>query len=68
MDTQLFDPFPLTDSQIYQLKLVRAKAYELLALMNDGAKASREKSLAITKLEESMMWYSKAIARSEISS
>lgn len=40
---------------------LRAVAYALDSLCPDG----REKSLAITKLEEAMMWANAAIARSE---
>lgn len=43
---------------------VRSKAKELAYLIDELAPASREKSLAQTKLEESVMWANASIARS----
>ena len=42
---------------------VRAKVYEAANEMNDKIKDSRELSLALTKLEEALMWAGKAIFR-----
>jgi len=42
---------------------IRAKAKELALMLADSAPNSRELSLAITKLEEAVMWANAAIAR-----
>jgi hypothetical protein len=42
---------------------VRASAYGLAMDINDLVPDGREKSLAITKLEEALMWANAAIAR-----
>lgn len=42
---------------------LREKAKELAYLIEELAPQSREKSLAITKLEESIMWANASIAR-----
>jgi hypothetical protein len=42
---------------------LREKAKELAYLIEELAPQSREKSLAITKLEESVMWANASIAR-----
>lgn len=44
---------------------IRAKAHTLAQSMIEAAPPSRELSLAITKLEESVMWCNAAIARNE---
>lgn len=44
---------------------LRAKALEFAQLINDLCPESREKSLAITNLEESVMWANASIARNE---
>ena len=44
---------------------IRAEAKELALLFAELAPDSREKSLAITKLEEAVMWANAAIARNE---
>lgn len=44
---------------------IRAKAKELAELLNEVCPDSREKSLAFTKLEESVMWANASIARNE---
>lgn len=43
---------------------IRDKAKELAYLIDNECPNSREKSLAITKLEETVMWANAAIARS----
>ena len=45
--------------------MLRDKAKELAMLLADECPDSREKSLALTKLEESIMWANAAIARNE---
>jgi nitrogen regulatory protein PII-like uncharacterized protein len=47
---------------IYQS--IRDKAKELAVLVNSVVPEGREKALAITKLEESVMWANAGIARS----
>jgi len=44
---------------------IRAKAKELAELIDGNCPDSREKSLAHTKLEESVMWANASIARNE---
>lgn len=43
---------------------IRAKAKELAYFIEGSAPNSREKSLALTKLEEAVFWANAAIARS----
>lgn len=52
-------------SQQERYELLRAKAKELATMINDMTPASREQSLAFTKLEEAVMWANAAIARNE---
>jgi len=42
---------------------LRSKAKELAYMIEELAPSSREKSLAMTKLEESIMWANASIAR-----
>ena len=49
--------------EVYQE--IRDNAHELARLINDHAPDSQEKSLAITKLEEAVMWANASIARNE---
>ena len=44
---------------------IRDHALDLADLIDDLCPGSREKSLAITKLEEAVMWANAAIARNE---
>lgn len=44
---------------------IRMQGYRLAAYINDQCPESREKSLAITKLEEVVMWANASIARNE---
>ena len=44
---------------------LRNKAKELAYLIDELCPASREKSLALTKIEESIMWANASIARNE---
>ena len=44
---------------------IREKAKQLAYLIDDLCPGSREKSLAITKLEEATMWANASIARNE---
>ena len=44
---------------------IRDKAKELAELVNESCPDSREKSLAITAIEEASMWANASIARNE---
>jgi hypothetical protein len=54
------DDKPTQEQLDYQLRL-RSKIAELAFDLNVHVEDSREKSLAITKLEEALMWAGKAI-------
>ena len=51
------------DGQNEKYELIRATAKTLAYLIDEDCPASREKSLAMTKLEESVMWANASIAR-----
>ncbi|MCH4162435.1 MAG: hypothetical protein LKF39_05815 [Lactococcus raffinolactis] len=51
------------DGQIDKYTVLREKAKELAYLIDELCPNNREKSLAITKLEESVMWANASIAR-----
>ena len=53
------------EGQPAQYEEIRAKAKELAELIDGNCPDSREKSLAHTKLEESVMWANASIARNE---
>ena len=46
-------------------EMIREVAKSLAYFINDNVPESREKSLALTKLEESVMWANAGIARNE---
>ena len=46
-------------------QMIREKAKEFAALIEKECPPSRERSLAFTKLEESVMWANASIARNE---
>ena len=52
-----------TDGQPEMYEAIRKKAKELAYYINEIASDGREKSLAITKLEEAVVWAIAAIAR-----
>jgi hypothetical protein len=52
-----------TDGQPEKYVQIRNKAKELALLIEDLCPESREKSLAMTKLEEFVMWANASIAR-----
>lgn len=58
-----FTYHPPTDEQGGLYKEIRSKARELAELVEARCPNSREKSLAMTKLEESVMWANASIAR-----
>ena len=51
------------DGQPAKYQVIREKAKELAYLIDDLVPDSREKSLALTKLEESVMWANAGIAQ-----
>ena len=52
-------------TQVDRYKALRAHARILAGKIVDYAPVSREQSLALTKLEEAVMWANAAIARNE---
>jgi hypothetical protein len=54
---------PKDHDQAEKYVTIRSHAHGLAALINEHAPDSREKSLAITHLEEAVMWANAAIAR-----
>lgn len=61
-----FSPVIFTSEQKDRIEQLRKKEEELLEYIEKHCTNSREKSLAITKLEECAMWASKAIAFEQI--
>lgn len=53
------------DGQTERYQFIRDTACSLAVLMNEECPESREKSLAITQLENAVMWANAAIARNE---
>lgn len=53
------------ESQVERYPLIREKAKELANLIVALSPPSREQSLAITKVEEAVMWANAGIARNE---
>ncbi|HLM89247.1 MAG TPA: hypothetical protein VK284_09495 [Streptosporangiaceae bacterium] len=53
------------DGQAERYQWIRKEAHQLATLINELAPDSREKSLAITHLEDAVMWANAAIARNE---
>lgn len=54
---------PGNDGQIKRFTEIRSTGKFFAELINDDCPPSREKSIAITKLEEAVMWANAAIAR-----
>lgn len=57
-----FSSWPLEDDQALRIHEVKLQASRFLELINIRVPFSREQSLAKTKLEECVMWATKAIA------
>lgn len=51
------------DGQVEKYQRIRAKAKELAYLIDEECPDSREKSLAMTKVEEASMWANASVAR-----
>lgn len=62
---KVFTYHPPKEGQAERYVALRGKAKELAELVDAECPNSREKSLALTKLEEVIMWANAAIARNE---
>ena len=60
-----FTYHPPKDDQARRYELLRAEGKILAGLIVVNSPASREQSLALTKLEEALFWSNAAIARNE---
>jgi hypothetical protein len=60
-----FTYHPPRGDQTRHYETIRNEARKFAHLINDRAPESREKSLAITHLEDAVMWANAAIARHE---
>lgn len=60
-----FTYHPPKEGQPERYVTLRAAAYELASVIEALCPDSREKSLAMTKLEEAVMWANASIARNE---
>ena len=60
-----FTYHPPKGDQTDRYQMIRSSALTLAMLIDGAAPKSREKSLALTKLEEAVMWANAAIARNE---
>jgi hypothetical protein len=60
-----FTYHPPKEGQPRKYELLRAHAKALAYTIKDNTPASREQSLALTKLEEAVFWANAAIARNE---
>ena len=58
-----FTYHPPTPEQVEIYSLIRAQAKDLAIVIATSAPDSREKSLALTKLEEAVFWTNASIAR-----
>lgn len=58
-----FTYHPPDNNDTNKYLLIRARAKELAKLIDEMCPESREKSLAITKIEEAVMWANASIAR-----
>ncbi len=69
MDTQELDKrftyHPPKGDQPKKYELIRSTARELAEILNSLCPESREKSLAMTSLEEAVMWAKASVARNE---
>lgn len=63
--TKRFTHHPPKDDQPARYTLVRGAGHELAKLIVATTPASREQSLALTHLEEAIMWANASIARNE---
>ena len=54
---------PSSSSTVPLYEAMRSKALELAEWMDENAPESRELSLAITNLDQAVMWFNAAVAR-----
>lgn len=59
-----FKHHPPKEGQQATYEAIRAQGQEFAKLILEKAPATRERSLAMTKIEEAIMWANAAIARS----
>ena len=67
-ETELDNRFtyhPPKGDQALRYEMIRDRARNFAAFIDEKAPDSREKSLAMTHLEDSVMWANAAIARNE---
>lgn len=60
-----FTYHPPKADQALRYEMIRDRAHNLAAFINEKCPDSREKSLAVTHLEDAVMWANAAIARNE---
>lgn len=60
-----FTHHPPKGNQVQRYEDLRRMAKEFAHLINDACPDSREKALALTNLEQSVMWANKSIACNE---
>lgn len=60
-----FTYYSPNSEQITKYSQIRSNAKELAHLLDSVCPESREKSIAMTKLEEAVMWANASIARNE---
>lgn len=63
--SNVFTYHPPNDEQQVRYVDIRAKAKEFAEMIYFSCPSSRERSLALTKLEEVVMWANASIARNE---
>ncbi len=59
----LFGSREIDDAQATRIGIICTAGEMLLAAISDNTKPSRESSLAVTNLEQAIMWANKAVAR-----
>lgn len=62
---KIYSYHPPKDAQPAKYEMIRAKAKELAELIVEICPDSRERSVALTKNEETVMWANASIARNE---
>ena len=60
-----FTYHPPKDDQLERYETIRELGKEFATVVQECSPESREKSLAMTKIEEAIMWANAAIARNE---
>lgn len=65
VDNDIFSFKKVGPKGLAHIRHVKSKADDLYSWLLENVQNNRERSLAITKLEETVMWLNKAISRSE---